>query len=218
MQLSRFIDQLPVEDWAAGVASLTRRLRRRVVRRPGVFALAAVVAGSALLIHQNALWRQSAAHPAPYWGIADSDSVVPVDAPAHSPLVERIQTVLLEKPATGILDETTVARIRAFEAEQGLPVTGAPSLALLTALETEATLPARTVEMSSHARPEERAAPKPVDVEALQRLLNQEGFGPLDVDGLMGPRTRAALSRFAQTPEGRARLSSDALALVFDAS
>ena len=40
-------------------------------------------------------------------------------------------------------------------------------------------------------------------VKTLQRLLNKLGFGPLDVDGIFGPLTQAAVTRFQQREEAR---------------
>ena len=38
-------------------------------------------------------------------------------------------------------------------------------------------------------------------VKTLQRLLNKLGFGPLDVDGIFGPLTQAALTRFQKAKQ-----------------
>ena len=214
VQRSQFLDNLPVEDWAAGAASVVRRLRRRAVRRPGAVLLLVGLATAGVAIQANALLWQDSAHPAPFWGEAIEPAMAvsggePAEADAaRSELVAQIQDALVsEARPTGVLDDTTQARIRAFERERGLPETGEPSLALVAALDAR-----------RDAQPRRVASPRPaadrVDVEALQTLLNARGYGPLIVDGLWGPKTRAALEAFAQSPNGRAELGPEVLALL----
>lgn len=210
MQFGQYIQDLPIEDWAATVAGFARRVRRRAVRRPGMFALLPAVATAVLLIQHNALLQQQSSHPAPFWGLGvEAQSAERADVAVTSPLVAQIQTMLLEQEPSGILDDETVRQIKVFEAERGLPVTGQPSLGLVAALRTEGDAVVETESASAASYP-------PVDIRGLQEILNAEGFGPLEVDGVIGPRTRAALARFAQTAQGQAMLSPAAKALVND--
>lgn len=201
-----------MEDWAAAIASGVRRSRRRAARRPGPIVTSAVAVVSSILILKNALFAQEGSHPAPFWG-ADNAPVTSIVAnapePERSPLVGSIEEGLARLgypvgPLDGALDERTIAAIRAFENDRGLSVTGKPSLALLTLLAPPVADEAPAIEPG----PE-------VDVAALQRMLNESGFGPLSVDGVWGPRTREALSRYAATQEGQ-RLPANLKALVED--
>lgn len=231
MNLSARFEQLPVEDWAAAVARVIRRTRRRVMRRPArsAGALLAVVAIAA--IGSNALWEQEGDHPAPIWGggaeVADEGGarLVAAHSPATSTiddaagmnerdnLVVRVQSALVEAgyyggEVDGHLSDETREAIQVFEVENGLPVSGEPSVALLAAFgELQAAAAQQeqeTVEVASFTEvSEEVAAPVPQrpktisSVTEIQAALNKVGFGPLTVDGVMGPRTLAALDQFA---------------------
>jgi len=198
VRLVERIERLPVEDWAAAVGRGVRRIRRRAARRR---ALILGVAGGGVLVAAvagNALFGQTAPHPAPLWGAAEREMAVAahggaaevVEAVEPTPLVAKIQEELGQQgffagDPTGILDEATRSAIRTFERTQGLPETGEPSVALLAAV-------------GAGVKPVPRPEPLPrLSVSDMQRILNEKGFGPLEVDGLMGPRTRAALERFA---------------------
>ena len=84
--------------------------------------------------------------------------------------------------------------------ETGLPETGAPSLALLAAVAAEDVAVAPVVEEpAAPAAPAGAAVPtgEPIGIAEMQELLNARGYGPLSVDGKMGPATREALKRFS---------------------
>lgn len=207
MRIGDRVRDWPVEEWAASAARLARRVRRRAARRRGSLAGVAIAVVMAGAVAGNALWRQDEPHPAPLWGEAqevertmavaahgdrDTDQPAPRRADGSS-LVGNIQRELAASgyyagPVTGVLDEATRAGIRAFERAQGLPETGEPSVGLLAAV---------TSGVRAVPSPEE---PEPVDLDVadIQRLLNERGYGPLAVDGVMGPNTRSALRRFAE--------------------
>ncbi|GAB5376298.1 MAG: hypothetical protein AcusKO_27600 [Acuticoccus sp.] len=221
MSLSSRIDALPVEEWAATAARTVRRLRRRVMRKPArsMGALFGVVAIAA--IASNALWEQTGEHPAPLWAKADEPAAATERlVAAHSPatpaarpdaLVAEIQTLLGDAgyyagPADGILTDTTREAIALFETDNGLDETGEPSVALLSAFgaEDEGGEVVAAVEVASViATPEPARTPVPPlpalgSIAEIQAALNRAGHGPLSEDGVMGPRTRAALDAFAQ--------------------
>ncbi|MEO1102141.1 MAG: peptidoglycan-binding domain-containing protein [Pseudomonadota bacterium] len=110
----------------------------------------------------------------------------------------------------GVLGDETAAAIRAFEAERELPVTGEPNLGLLAAVSDAmpapepALAPAALEEVIVAAVAEPTATEQAVagpaavsTVAEIQAALNTAGYGPLEVDGVMGPRTRGALDQFA---------------------
>ena len=202
MRLSERFEQLPVEEWAATVARVGRRVRRRASRRRGPLLGGGLALGVAVLVAGNALFQQTARHPAPLWGSGDGRmAVASHGAPnetagdretiERSPLVEKVQNALAEEgyfdgPPSGVLTEPTRDAIRTFEAAQGLEQTGKPSVALLAAVSS-------AVEVVSSREP----VPD-YSVADIQKRLNERGYGPLEVDGLMGPRTRDALADFAR--------------------
>lgn len=223
MSISSWVDDLPIENWAAAVARLGRRVRRRIARRPLRSAGGAVALVGVAMIASNALWEQTSRHPAPLWtaeategalvashtpsGQATGDDAISVRNAADSGpdgLVERIQTSLAARgyydgEVDGYLTTETVEAIELFEADAGLAVTGEPSLTLLTAVSE----PIETVAVVD-PEPEQvdvtPAAPTPrrvTNVAEIQAALNSHGYGPLTVDGVMGPRTQEALAHFA---------------------
>jgi peptidoglycan hydrolase-like protein with peptidoglycan-binding domain len=74
----------------------------------------------------------------------------------------------------------TEAAIFDFEIGAGLKPTGRPNPQLLAA-------------MRSNSGPAVAPSPRVV---AVQRVLDQQGFGPVKADGVVGEATRAAIRRF----------------------
>ncbi len=226
MSLADRIERLPIEEWAAFVARNARRTRRRVMRRPASAIGIAAGVVVAVAVGGNALFSQSEPHPAPLWGEAPQEMIAAhgdvrqvaepeaaAVAEADQALVQRVQEGLAASgyyagPPDGVLDGATEEAIRAFERESGLPETGAPSLALLAAVAAggldAAVAEASAGEAESFAVEEVVIAPdaaaragEPIGISEVQRLLNERGYGPLSVDGKMGPATRQALGRFS---------------------
>lgn len=223
MSLSSRIDELPVEEWAAVVARAVRRVRRRVMRKPArsLGALCGVVVIAA--IASNALWEQKGEHPAPMWTKSEPEGGARLVA-AHSPaneavlepaasepdeLVAEIQSQLgaagyFAGPADGILDDATREAIALFETDNGLQETGEPSVALLSVFSGEVVEESETDTQTVVASVSTTRAPVPPlpalgSIAEVQGALNRAGYGPLTEDGVMGPRTRAALDAFARS-------------------
>ncbi|MEM8663489.1 MAG: peptidoglycan-binding domain-containing protein [Pseudomonadota bacterium] len=213
---------MPIEAWAETTARFVRRTRRSVARRPLRAAIASSASVAVVMIGVNALWDQQSQHPAPLWGGdgapivathapsggASSDGARVIDASAPEPdsLVQRVQESLSEAgyfdgAADGVLGDDTAIAIKSFEMERGLPVTGEPSLALLAAVSEPAPgLEETVVAAIAVEEPAAPAAPRTVStVPQIQAALNATGYGPLEVDGVMGPRTRDALAQFARS-------------------
>jgi len=229
VNLSSRLETLPVEDWAAAVARVVRRARRRVMRKPARSVGAVVAVAVIAAIGTNALFEQQGEHPAPIWGGSDvaeeggTRLVAAHSPPGRTPdartapeapdaLVIQVQGALVEAgyfggEVDGILSQETREAIQVFEVENGLPVTGEPSLALISAFGELEAVAGRaegqdsTVEVASVAVAEEAPLPqRPTAIDSvseIQAALNKVGLGPLTVDGVMGPRTRAALDEFA---------------------
>ncbi|MEM8552398.1 MAG: peptidoglycan-binding domain-containing protein [Pseudomonadota bacterium] len=227
MSISAWIEKLPIEDWAADVGRFVRRSRRRVARRP-VRTLAIPLGALAIVaIVSNALWDQSEQHPAPLFASTATEErtdapIVASHAPMRAvatesdPLVEKVQRALFDKgyydgALDGVLGAQTSAAIRKYEAFAGMRLSGEPTLGLLASLSGDgggeaqqtAVSPAGALEDEARAVTAEPvqvvAAPLPVvSAHDIQRALNTHGYGPLSVDGVMGPKSRAALSQFAK--------------------
>lgn len=195
---------------------LLRRLARRTRRRPLRSAAFVLAAGLAGMIAVNAGFLQPGPHPAPLFVKAapsaprqvadapeDEGGFTPPSGRARiaeltagpSPLVASTQEKLAalgfyDGPADGVLTPQTVTAIRDFEVASGLEETGRPSLPLLAALAAAET-GGRPLAVGS-APADDRA----LRVRAVQAALERRGFGPLAVDGIMGPATAAAIRAF----------------------
>lgn len=100
-------------------------------------------------------------------------------------LVREVQAELARRglydgPADGLFGPKTEAAIFDFEIGAGLKPTGRPNPQLLAA-------------MRSNNGPAVAPSPRVV---AVQRVLDQQGFGPVKADGVVGEATRAAIRRF----------------------
>jgi peptidoglycan hydrolase-like protein with peptidoglycan-binding domain len=189
------------------------RLRCRAAENPVDTGMLLLALAAAIAITVNALALQDGRHPAPLLhgeltapraplpepashrpqavqaaAPAPAEASPPADGIAAAavagttanPLVRDIQAELARRGLyTGTIDgiggPKTDAAIRAFEGKDA-----EPTPALLARL---------------------RAAPKPVTppsprILAVQRVLSDQGFGPLKVDGAAGDATRAAIKRF----------------------
>ena len=204
-----------------GVRALLRRaLGRSPLDAVALFAL--VIAAGAILI--NALYRQPGPHPAPIFSVqprpvatTPAEGVVPPlprvrpAAPAaaapeagvrpRADIITDIQRELSRRglydgPVDGATGPKTDAAIRDFETAAKLKVTGEPSEEVLRAIQR---LPLKTVVPVPRpaTRPDPIAdliAPGP-RVIAVQRALNDFGYGPVKATGVYGPETIAAIQK-----------------------
>ncbi len=88
-------------------------------------------------------------------------------------------------PADGVMGPGTAAAIRAYERAAGLAVSGRATSELLDHLK--------------FARPKTaRPSPASTLVRKVQRALKERGYDPGPIDGLAGPRSRAAVMAFQE--------------------
>jgi peptidoglycan hydrolase-like protein with peptidoglycan-binding domain len=201
-------------------ALLRRALGRNPIDAIGLFVL--LIAAGAILI--NALYRQPGPHPAPIFSIkprpvasepaggvvpamprARPESIVTTKPEAaarpRADIITDIQRELSRRslydgPVDGMVGPKTDSAIRDFETSAKLKVTGEPSEEVLRAimhapLKTEAATP-------RSARPDpiaELIAP-PQRVIAVQRALNDYGYGPVKITGNFGAETVSAIQKF----------------------
>ena len=211
----------PREFENEGVRALLRRaFGRNPVDAIGIFIL--VMAAGAILI--NALYRQPGPHPAPIFSIKPrpvasepAGGVVPalprarpenLVAPKPEPIAriradittdiqrELSRRGLYDGPVDGVTGPKTDSAIRDFETTAKLKVTGEPTEEVLRAILRTPLKPDPVV--APRARPDPIAdliAP-PQRVVAVQRALNDFGYGPVKATGAFGAETVTAIQKF----------------------
>lgn len=177
------------------------------------------------LVVYNAAFAQQGAHGAPWFGperpveTAANGPDARAIAPAPDPIVFGLQSELMDLglydgAIDGLWGRRTRAAIVAYERAQGLPETGEPTGALLGRIRIAsvrdlprpqrppddplATGSVGDADGRGGAGPD--ASPDPeagrrAMVAAIQRGLRTRGFA-IEADGLMGPRTRAAIEGY----------------------
>lgn len=199
-------------------ALLRRALGRNPIDAIGLFVL--LIAAGAILI--NALYRQPGPHPAPIFSIkprpvasepaggvvpatprARPESIVPAKPEAaarpRADIITDIQHELSRRglydgPVDGMVGPKTDSAIRDFETSAKLKVTGEPSEEVLRAimrapLKTAAPRPARPDPIAELIAPPQR-------VIAVQRALNDYGYGPVKITGSFGAETVSSIQKF----------------------
>jgi peptidoglycan hydrolase-like protein with peptidoglycan-binding domain len=173
-----------------------RRIMARALRPPALIGgLFLAVTAS---IAANALFLQSARHPAPF--VATLKRPEPPAAPRRDGRVEAIQAALREAgyysgPVDGIAGEQTEAAIMAYEQRLGWAPTGAASRDLLAAVQADIAARRAAGEAVSAAAD----APEPEGdsrVAEVQEALAKAAYGPLKADGVFGRQTQEAIIRF----------------------
>ena len=197
-------------------------LRRALGRNPldviGIVLL--LIAAGAILV--NALYRQPGPHPAPIFSVKPrpvatepAEVVPPMPRTRPAPMIAKPEAVarsradittdiqrelsrrgLYDGPVDGVTGPKTDAAIRDFETSAKLKVSGEPTEAVLRAIQ-RAPLRTETVPRPT-PRPDPIAdliAPTP-RVVAVQRALNDFGYGPVKATGVYGAETIAAIQKF----------------------
>ena len=210
----------PREFSDEGLRGLLRRaLGRNPLDAVGIFVL--VIAAGAILI--NALYRQPGPHPAPIFSIkprpvaseptggivpalprARPEAIAPAKPEAagrpRADIISDIQREfsrrgLYDGPVDGMVGPKTDAAIRDFETSAKLKVTGEASEEVLRAIMRT---PLKTEVAAPRSRPDpiaELIAPAQ-RVTAVQRALNDFGYGPVKVTGTFGAETVSAIQKF----------------------
>jgi len=166
----------------------------QIVREKPLDSFALLLAGTAAIaIIFNAVMLQDARPPTR--GAIATAMMTPVARPGNavapaaqsedaSMLVREVQAELTRRglydgPTDGLFGPKTEAAIFDFEIGAGLKPTGRPNPQLLAAMRNSV--------------PSVTPSPR---VMAVQRVLDQHGFGPVKADGVLGEATRAAVRRF----------------------
>ena len=200
-----------------------RGLLRRVLGRSPLDAVALFVALAAVgAILLNALYRQPGPHPAPIFSVKPrpvatepAEVVPPMPRTRPAPMIAKPEAVarsradittdiqreltrrgLYDGPVDGVTGPKTDAAIRDFETSAKLRVSGEPTEDVLRAIQ-RVPLKIETVPRPT-PRPDPIAdliAPTP-RVIAVQRALNDFGYGPVKATGVYGAETIAAIQKF----------------------
>jgi peptidoglycan hydrolase-like protein with peptidoglycan-binding domain len=215
------VDSAEFENEGGVRALLRRALGRSPLDAIGIFVL--VIAAGAILV--NALYRQPGPHPAPIFSIKPRPvagepvgGVVPAiprarpeglvttkpDTVARSraDIITDIQRELSRRglydgPVDGMLGPKTDSAIRDFETAAKMKASGEPTETVLRAIQ-------RTPLKTEAAAPKAPARPDPIAeliapsqrVIAVQRALNDFGYGPVKATGSYGPETISAIQKF----------------------
>ncbi len=174
-----------------------------------------VLLASATII-SNALLLQTGRHPAPLFktrpfsadlALANSGNSIAAKPLPSTSLVRDIQMALVQKgmyrgPVDGLAGPMTTQAIAGFERATGQVVTGAATPQLLARLQMTAGVPATDKRQSSTpvGKPSGPDASTTASadnrISQIQVALNNLGYGPLEVDGLIGSATAKAIRRF----------------------
>ena len=199
-----------------------RGLLRRALGRPldVVALIVALITLGAILL--NALYRQPGPHPAPIFAVKPrpvatepAEVVPPMPRTRPAPMIAKPEAVarsradittdiqreltrrgLYDGPVDGVTGQKTDAAIRDFETSAKLRVSGEPTEDVLRAIQ-RVPLKIETVPRPT-PRPDPIAdliAPTP-RVIAVQRALNDFGYGPVKATGVYGAETIAAIQKF----------------------
>jgi hypothetical protein len=198
-----------------GVAAVSGLISRNPVVVGGSTAFVVAL----LYVSANALWYQPHAHPGAFFATRALDAanwpeqeagsettihlVRPEEAPRPKgdPQVEHVQAVLKELnfydgAVDGLAGPNTARAIEEYRRKMGLAVTGEIDAALLEMLGT----PSTTAGIAPTPAPRESASP-PADapedmVVRIQAGLKAFGNDDMEIDGVIGSRTQAALREF----------------------
>jgi len=127
-----------------------------------------------------------------------------VAARPRAELISEVQRELLRRglydgPIDGLPGPRTDAAIQDFAEAAGLKPAPEPSEELLRTLARSTAKAPAPRGPAAAARPDligELIAPPPRRVTAVQRALNEFGYGPIRANGVIGPDTRTAIEKF----------------------
>ena len=205
-----------------GTEGLFARIVDAILANPVRSGAVLVVALTTSVIVANAVFFQSGRHPSPFFGAARPEVgkapvVKTVVAPAtgtsntvarpaeklpasrntlpaadDQKLVADIQRALAAQglyngPVDGKWGARTKTALQAFQQRIGVQATGEPSQAMLASLTIGNGV--ASTDATGSVDPRQR-------LRAVQAALNQIGYGPVKVDGALGPPTADAIRRF----------------------
>ena len=193
-----------------------RKFGEMILENPALIGGALGFAFLAVVIISNAAFLQVERHPAPIFGAGDWSPTVSsrsnsIPVPRRQPLlIQEIQQALADRgyyggDIDGRIGPKTRSSILAFQRAENLPTTGVATSQLLRQINASEGLllppeqPTPSQTASIPTRPiavEQPALDSPAQVRKLQGALDQLGYGPIQIDGVNGAQTVAAIKGF----------------------
>jgi peptidoglycan hydrolase-like protein with peptidoglycan-binding domain len=214
----------PFDEEESPLASAAAGLARIIFRNPMLVGGSTAFLVALTFVSANALWYQPHAHPGAFFATRDFAGVMPSppepDAtirivrpraarPAGDPKVREVQSILgrldfYSGEVDGIPGPNTRQAIFDYQTKMGLEATGSIDASLLDLLGAASgrqdIAPARAPETAAAAAPEADplAPPLPADRQIMKLQAGLRAFGndDMEVDGILGARTRAAVNEF----------------------
>lgn len=204
----------PEQRRRAGAVQRRPQRRRTGWERAAAFVFRnpkALGGGTALLValsfvSANALWYQPHAHAGAFFAtrapsggltVGSTQAEVPARAaPLPDPTLRRVQAALSDMavyagPVDGLDGPNTRKAILSFQAAGGLPATGEVDAALIAALMEHSTSTASVPATRPTAEADERG--RTMKIQAALKAFGNDG---IEIDGIMGARTEAAIREF----------------------
>lgn len=213
---SRLEDDSPVSTFLRNAAVATGAA---VARNPVVVGSATAFLVTMFYVCGNALWNQTQPHESAFFitremshfaakpDHADDDGAQPRSVPLHrvaDPVVEQAQQLLRELglydgTVDGLTGPQTRKAVETYQKLMGLEPTGVIDQQLIDALKPQQN--ASTAPDDVDLEPVSSNKPAPasqtkVNIEKVQAGLRAFGHDSIEVDGVVGSRTRAAIREF----------------------
>jgi hypothetical protein len=212
---SRLDDDSPVSTFLRDAVVATGTA---IVRNPVVVGSSTAFLVTLFYISGNALWNQAQPHESAFFITRDSTHFAarpmpddaepqPRNVPLHrvaDPVVEQAQQMLRELglydgTVDGLTGPQTLRAVESYQKLMGLDPTGVIDQQLIDALRPQQKVSATPddvdLEPVSSNKPVS-ASPAKLDVEKVQAGLRAFGHDTIEIDGIVGSRTRAAIREF----------------------
>ncbi len=200
----------------SGVATISGIIAKNPVLVGGSTAFLVALA----FVSANALWYQPYAHPGAFFATRDfaggRETTINIERPVRSipiarrdPKTEQVQAVLKELnfyggEVDGIFGPNTRTAIELYQTKMGLPVTGEADDGLLGQLGSVSTTagivptPAPRQELDPKSQPEFPGPAVPGDQSLVRIQAGLKAFGNdgIEIDGVLGTRTKSAILEF----------------------
>jgi peptidoglycan hydrolase-like protein with peptidoglycan-binding domain len=223
MAMARSARQPEIErSWTAPLAQGAAALSGMIGRNPVLVGGSTAFLVALAFVSANALWYQPHAHSGAFFATRDfpgqweSETTINIERPVRpipmakrDPKTEQAQAALKELglyggEVDGIFGPNTRTAIELYQTKMGLAVTGQPDDRLLDDLGSVSTTagivptPAPRPELAPKTQPEFPGAAVPGDQSLIRIQAGLRAFGneAVEIDGVLGARTKSAILEF----------------------